>query len=481
MLDIMQQKTRKWTNVLDLGIDNTGTCDVGKKLNEIIGESMEYSVLYFPKGIYLFETEVKIGIEITLQGDSNMGTDSPDLATGNTQFITRVKDKDFTMIKLTDKKQCIKNINFYSDSCKTKINHEPPACGKPGYHYEIIPKTDKSISAIKAVNSNKKNMLGHYEDINIKGFSGTGIYIPYYSIADNLTVSDCGVGIATQADVIISNSRVTYCGDGMRIETGTSLNNVKVKKIQRVGIIGGNGGYRLCNITIDECGHCGFKFESLINFYISGIIKRCGQYFYNTDYDTFLKLLDEMDITERSIYEDVYYMLYGKTLNGGHIDLTVDSQYDWNPEAENEQHQVYIMKVNYNTNVIMRCNENNLNKIITSNGESLMLYNNRNNYKFKNGEIEEINGFKLAGDLGSGLLGISYGNVDDNNSLDRAFMKSDNGKKVFFYPGFGMVMASTDPDIEKIQKTYGMRWILLNSEVIGRETVYYFKILYPGQ
>ena len=113
-----------------------------------------------------------------------------------------------------------------------------------------------------------------------------------------------------------------------------------------------------------------------------------------------------------------------------------------------------------------------------------MLYNNQNNYKFHNGVLYEINGFNPEGDTdqsGKGLLGINFGNLTNNYSSDRVYSKVDNSKKVIFYPGAGMVMASTDRDIEKIQDTYGMRWIYLNYEIIGKDTVYYFKILYPGQ
>lgn len=494
MKEEMQKKTNKWINVLDYGFDNTGNEDAGRALQEFIdrkyldnGELIENSVLYFPKGTYLFETEVEINIQVTLQGDPtsqaiSMGEDSPDLNAGCTKFITRVKDKDFVMIRLCKKKQCIKNIHFYSDSCKIKINNEPPVNGKPGYHYEIVPCKAK-ISAIFKEHMDDTTGLGHYEDLYISGFSGTGIVIPYFAIADNITVSNCGLGIRTQSDTLVSNCRVSYCGNGMSIGTGTSLNNVRVEKIQMVGIespVGQFGSYKLNNITIDECGHCGFKFASLFVSYISGIIRRCGQYFYNTDYETYCKLLEEMDQEGKETYKDAYSMIYGTDISGSEFDLVGGNTGTWNEEEEGG-HQVYILTAVNVRKVILRCNEDSLDQITSFQSGSLVFYNNFNNYIFYNGILEQVNGINVAGNMKSGLLKLKYSAPDSDYNIDTVYMVTEHGDKKLFHPGFAMIVASTDPDITKIEKTYGLRCIFVYSEIVGSETIYHYKIIYPGK
>ena len=484
MPDTILNKRNKWINVLENGIDNTGAHDVVPKLKELINQENEFTIFYFPEGTYLFETELEINVEITLQGDTSlqgnpcMGFNTQDSYTGRTNFITNVKDKDFTMIKLVKKKQCIKNINFYSDSCKVQVNHEPPTYGKPGYHYEIIANTEHSITAIAASdNLHATNLLGHYEDLCISGFSGTGIYIPYYSICDNLTVSNCGIGIASQSDVIISNCRVIYCRNGISLGKSNSLNNIKVEKIQRVGIACNTGGGRLMSIMIDECGHCGFSYGSLADYYFSGIIRRCGQYFYNTDYDTFLTLLDSMNENDRNLYKNAYSLLYGNSIGGGNIELIGGNKNHWNDDMKGE-HKLFIYTGNTNKNVILRCSKNNLNMSILTHGESLIFYNNENNYFYKDGILTEINGIKPAGGIENGIIGIKYylGSLDKRFELDYAQIRTDNNIKPVFHPMFAMLVASTDPDIKKIEETYGAEWTYISSEVIGKETVYYFKL-----
>ncbi|WP_461194175.1 Pectate lyase superfamily protein [Clostridioides difficile] len=340
----IETKTPDWINVLELNcrMNVTGKYNVNNMIQDIVSDkSLKGSIIYFPKGKYLFTSGIKINKEIVLQGDSNSST-------GTTQFITRGVE-NMSIITLTGKKQCIKNINFYSDSCEIQVNEEPPTKGNPKYHYEmIINKNEKNVEMnnVSAIlYDNSKNMikgLGHYENIYISGFSGTGIRIPYYSIVNDITVSSCGLGIDTGIDTIISNSRISKCQNGMRIRTGTSINNVRIEKIQKVGLISsqvkgyeGYGSYKINNITIDQCGYCGFSFDSMKDSYFSGIIRRCGQYYYNTDYDTYLSIKDRV--------EEAYSLFYGNYFTECNIDLVSDNKDNWDDGLE-YKHKVYVFK-----------------------------------------------------------------------------------------------------------------------------------------
>ncbi|HBF3050502.1 TPA: glycoside hydrolase family 55 protein [Clostridioides difficile] len=460
-------KDGRWINVVERGIKNDGSYNVGPALQDIIDEiETDFCVLYFPKGKYLFTSGVKINKEIVLQGDSNSST-------GTTQFITRGVE-NMSIITLTGKKQCIKNINFYSDSCEIQVNKEPPTKGNPKYHYEmIINKNEKNVEMnnVSAIlYDNSKNMikgLGHYENIYISGFSGTGIRIPYYSIVNDITVSSCGLGIDTGIDTIISNSRISKCQNGMRIRTGTSINNVRIEKIQKVGLISsqvkgyeGYGSYKINNITIDQCGYCGFSFDSMKDSYFSGIIRRCGQYYYNTDYDTYLSIKDRV--------EEAYSLFYGNYFTECNIDLVSDNKDNWDDGLE-YKHKVYVFKTLQIPKLTLRCNIDDYDYIVKSvhGGGNLMLKNNFNNYIFiDSSNPEVINGINFNYQKNGNLLRLNNGKLSYKNGKEET---------AIFRPNYGLIVASTDSECEQIETSYGGKWEKLGSEVIGEETVYYYK------
>ncbi|HBE9528692.1 TPA: glycoside hydrolase family 55 protein [Clostridioides difficile] len=460
-------KDGRWINVVERGIKNDGSYNVGPALQDIIDEiETDFCVLYFPKGKYLFTSGVKINKEIVLQGDSNSST-------GTTQFITRGVE-NMSIITLTGKKQCIKNINFYSDSCEIQVNKEPPTKGNPKYHYEmIINKNEKNVEMnnVSAIlYDNSKNMikgLGHYENIYISGFSGTGIRIPYYSIVNDITVSSCGLGIDTGIDTIISNSRISKCQNGMRIRTGTSINNVRIEKIQKVGLISsqvkgyeGYGSYKINNITIDQCGYCGFSFDSMKDSYFSGIIRRCGQYYYNTDYDTYLSIKDRV--------EEAYSLFYGNYFTECNIDLVSDNKDNWDDGLE-YKHKVYVFKTLQIPKLTLRCNIDAYDYIVKSvhGGGNLMLKNNFNNYIFiDSSNPEVINGINFNYQKNGNLLRLNNGKLSYKNGKEET---------AIFRPNYGLIVASTDSECEQIEATYGGKWEKLGSEVIGEEMVYYYK------
>lgn len=460
-------KDGRWINVVERGIKNDGSYNVGPALQDIIDEiETDFCVLYFPKGKYLFTSGVKINKEIVLQGDSNSST-------GTTQFITRGVE-NMSIITLTGKKQCIKNINFYSDSCEIQVNKEPPTKGNPKYHYEmIINKNEKNVEMnnVSAIlYDNSKNMikgLGHYENIYISGFSGTGIRIPYYSIVNDITVSSCGLGIDTGIDTIISNSRISKCQNGMRIRTGTSINNVRIEKIQKVGLISsqvkgyeGYGSYKINNITIDQCGYCGFSFDSMKDSYFSGIIRRCGQYYYNTDYDTYLSIKDRV--------EEAYSLFYGNYFTECNIDLVSDNKDNWDDGLE-YKHKVSVFKTLQIPKLTLRCNIDAYDYIVKSvhGGGNLMLKNNFNNYIFiDSSNPEVINGINFNYQKNGNLLRLNNGKLSYKNGKEET---------AIFRPNYGLIVASTDSECEQIETSYGGKWEKLGSEVIGEETVYYYK------
>ncbi|NJI79433.1 hypothetical protein GSQ54_03135 [Clostridioides difficile] len=452
-------KYEKWINVLERepDIKNDGSEDVGLLIQKIINE-LDFCILYFPKGKYLFKTGITIDKEITLLGDS-------DSSTSATQFITS-GIPNMSIITLKERKQCIKNISFYSDSCKVLVNDEPPTKGNPHYHYKIEIKKNnenKLLDNVSAITcTTKVTGLGHYEGLYITGFSGTGIQIPYYSIVNDITVSSCGLGIDLGNDIIISNSRISKCKNGMEIKVGASLNNIRIEKIQEVGLRSkGGGSYKINNITIDQCGHCGFAFNTMINTAISGIIRRCGQFYYNTDYSTYL------DIKDRK--EDAYSLFYGEQLTNCHINLVNDNKDNWDDGLE-YKHKVYVFRTFYLIKSVLKCNIDAYDYIIKADngGGNLRLQNNFNDYIFIDSSKPEIvNGISTMQHHENGNLLLLNGGTLRFGDV--------NKKKGIFKSQAGLIVKSTDSDISQIKSTYGEKWANIGSERIGKETVYYYK------
>lgn len=142
-----------WINVLDYGICNDETKDVSFKLQEIMDAVPEDSIIYFPKGKYLFESGVKIKKRLTLCGDSYILANVPKNTAGVTQFTFKgkknPKSENIAIITAKSVRHCIKSICFYSDSCDRDMtsNHEPPTDGKPRFHHNVIINY-RNISAI---------------------------------------------------------------------------------------------------------------------------------------------------------------------------------------------------------------------------------------------------------------------------------------------------------------------------------------------
>ncbi|MEC3793209.1 glycoside hydrolase family 55 protein, partial [Clostridioides difficile] len=353
-------KDGRWINVVERGIKNDGSYNVGPALQDIIDEiETDFCVLYFPKGKYLFTSGVKINKEIVLQGDSNSST-------GTTQFITRGVE-NMSIITLSGTSQCIKNINFYYDS----------------HDIEKIP--PKNVSAITEYGETQG--LSHFEHLFISGFSGIGIEIPYYSTGNDITVSSCGLGMRLGEKSMLSSSKIYECKNGMEITTGVSLNNVRIEEIKEIGINNKGFGFNLImNLMVDQCGYCGFMFEKMCYSQITARITRCGQYYKSVDYNAYENMEDRK--------EEAYSIFYGDILENCNIVL-MNSNIDTLENDSLDEHKIYVIKANETNNVMLTCYAEADNFIQCAKG-NLLLENGENTYKFYNGEICSVGGVQIS-------------------------------------------------------------------------------------
>lgn len=441
----IETKTPDWVNVLELNnkIDITGKEDVSDMIQEIVSdESLKDSVIYFPNGDYLFEKGIKVSQQITLQGNSYYGGDVPKPTedegqpslVGATNFITRGVS-NISIITLTETNQTIKNINFYYDNREIK---------------EKLPKKVSAITEGKGVQG-----LSHFEHLYISGFSGTGIEIPFYATANDITVTSCGLGIKLGEKSMLSSSKIYRCKNGMEITTGANVNNVKIEDIQEIGIDNKGLGFNLMmNISVDNCGYCGFKFEKMAHSQVNARVTRCAQYYKNVDYDTY------KNITDRK--EDAYSIFYGDTLENCNLVL-MNNNVD---TLENGlERKIHVIKANETTNVMLECYAEADSFVQCAKG-NLLLENGRNTYKFYDGELCSVGGVQIS-DINQGdLLKIS----------DNMLYVDDNGQDLVV-PKLkkNSVISSMLDSEEEISKLHSGTWEQIGVKTLNGESMYYYK------
>ncbi|MDU4882685.1 glycosyl hydrolase family 28-related protein [uncultured Clostridium sp.] len=71
-LDNIAKNKTNWINVVEYGIDNTGSIDVTTELQQLIDDN-QGKVIYLPTGTYLI-SQIKLPLATTLQGDGLMST-----------------------------------------------------------------------------------------------------------------------------------------------------------------------------------------------------------------------------------------------------------------------------------------------------------------------------------------------------------------------------------------------------------------------
>ncbi|NJJ34284.1 hypothetical protein GSQ51_01015 [Clostridioides difficile] len=441
----IETKTPDWVNVLELNnkIDITGKEDVSDMIQEIVSdESLKDSVIYFPNGDYLFEKGIKISQQITLQGNSYYGGDVPKQVEGKeqpslvgaTNFITRGVS-NISIITLTETNQTIKNINFYYDN------------------REIEGQLPENVSAI--TEGERVQGLSHFEHLYISGFSKTGIEVPFYATANDITVTSCGLGIKLGEKVMLSSSKIYRCKNGMEITTGVSVNNVKIEDIQEIGINNKGLGFNLMmNLSVDNCGYCGFKFDKMAHSRVNARFTKCAQYYKNVDYDTY------KNITDRK--EDAYSIFYGDSLENCNIVL-LNNNVD---TLENGlERKIHVIKANETTNVMLECDAESDSFVQCAKG-NLLLENGRNTYKFYDGELCSVGGVQISDTNQGDLLKIS-----DNT------LSIKHGVQDLIVPRLrkNTVISSILDSEEEISKLHSGTWEQIGVKTLAGNPMYYYK------
>ncbi|MGX9758945.1 glycoside hydrolase family 55 protein [Clostridioides difficile] len=474
---IIIKETDGWINVLDYGVCNEEKEDVSSRVQEIINAAPEDSIIYFPRGQYLFTSGIEINKRLTLCGDAYFRSNNPDneyFFSGTTQFSGKFDKKkvedgtmeSFTMITIKGVKHCIKSISFQSDNCNSpKAPEEPPANGEPGFHHSIIFKyKEKYISAI--VCENVSEGPGHYENVDFGGFGEIALKMPNNSTLNDITIFSCNRGISTGENSIVTNGKTWGCDYGMEISTGTFINGMRVEEVGKVGISDfGKGLNFVTNITIDQCGYCGFKFDSIYNTYILANILRCGQFYFNFNYDDYLKLDDKDRI------EEAYSLFYGNSIESSNITITNTNEDYWIDSGKQdgiEIHKVYLIKVLETKNTLLRCNIDSTDMVLESRKGDLVYNSKTQTVKFYDGELSSINGIIISEKSNENKIKIREGEMYINSN-DKEFR--------VYSPQVNDIMSSTLTDKNLLHTHYGGIWEKIGEKIeLGRTVHYYIMI-----
>ncbi len=485
---IIIKETDGWINVLDYGVCRDESEDVSSRVQKIITAAPEDSIIYFPSGKYLFTSGIEINKRLTLCGDAYFRSNNPDnefFHSGATQFSCKFNKEDvkngtiqsFAVITVKGVKHCIKSISFQSDSCyrpeddendKENNSHYPPANGEPGLHHKInFTHEGKSISAI--VCDDVSEGSGHYENLDFGGFAEIALEMPNNSTANDITIFPCNRGISAGENSIITNGKIWGCTYGMEISTGTFINGMRVEEVGKVAIDSiGKGSNFITNITIDQCGYCGFKFDSISNTQISGNISRCGQYYFNFTYEDYLKLDDKDRI------EEAYSLFYGNSIDSSNITITNTNVDYWEDAGEGEfnngdltfsPHKVYLIKALETKNVLLRCFIDATDMVIESQKGNLIYNNKTQTVIFHDGELSSING-----------IGISEEDYGDKIKIKKGEMYI-NGNMKMYSPQINDILTTEKNTSDEVAKNYGGKWQKIGEKSEPNITIQYYKMI----
>ncbi len=215
-------------NVLDYGLKNDGSIDCSTALQNLI-DSIQYSdmgaVLFFPKGLYLFNSPIVLKNHISLVGEtrSKMRNASPTQNQGDSvlkfvpsaadqTFITRVQPSKFveiyglTFFAATADDTPTYRVNKLSDS-DTWDNTFP---------FKLYP-SETLLSGINGVDligdSDGGGGMVTIRNCHFYGFSGFACGIPKHKHVNDCTFFNCNEGVRCYGtDSILENNWWCRCG-----------------------------------------------------------------------------------------------------------------------------------------------------------------------------------------------------------------------------------------------------------------------------
>lgn len=230
-------------NVVNEGIDNTGTTDVTEQLN-VLFKKHPSATFYFPEGIYKISdtiTPYEFGASIIgsfvepkekYPNYPRYGTIIKYVADGvRTDRVAVDMGPSFGVIKYVNI-WCTTNPSSQSDAISIETSNVP-VNGSNAQHFTRVNINPiyKNISGVRT-----KNIC---EYVNVHGFSGAGIIIDALNITlTNCFVFNCAVGIKiTTSDAVIKNCQLRYGVIGIIYKGFLKVDNCWIDEYSQFGIM----------------------------------------------------------------------------------------------------------------------------------------------------------------------------------------------------------------------------------------------------
>ena len=278
--------TTDWINVTKLGIDNSGKTDVADKLQKIINDSKDGTVLFFPSGVYRLSHGIDIK-KVSIIGNPTGSYSYNENTNAYTCLIldSEIENVDILYTSNRNDRVVIKNIMIKSNSCVFSKNSATFIENTPKNEFDLT----ISKQNVNGLNLSKSVNI-FVENVYITGCSGYGIDTGTINYINNVITTNCNIGFKVNKDGRITNPYSSGNNIGFEIYgSNNNINNIWCDQIIKYGIyINSQNNVDNLMITgnLDQIGYCGvYNNANLNNSKFDMIMGRVSQYYAGITYN----------------------------------------------------------------------------------------------------------------------------------------------------------------------------------------------------
>ena len=308
-------------NVLQLGMHRNDEVDNTTIFNNIVSKVPDAATLYFPKGVYTFESPITITKRLNLEGEEISITDR-DQHYGSIIFFKNgdnFSENDYCLT-LPNTKSMLKNISVYGDFYDLTDNRSLCAKGVDVFTETI---TKDNINGVGFSNTPYGTT---FENCRFRGFSGIALNSSTFCIINGCGFWKVKTAIKFVSDTTCINNRIFYASTGILV-TGNinTIDNIRMDSIKEYGIdVQSAKSNIINNIVIDYCQYNAIRFYNGRNNTVSNIKARCGTiYPFDTSTDGSISNLGTFESNEDF---DQYKKYLGIIQLTGYVNYGIDIQ-----------------------------------------------------------------------------------------------------------------------------------------------------------
>lgn len=276
--EYVNKNTLDYTNVISLGLDNTGLNDNAELLQNIIDTVPSGATLYFPYGEYLLSKGVVVNKNIQFIGDKKgrylASNDDPKVFGSCLKFMDAVSNDTMIIQGSSCWSLSIENLILHGNSgvfYDDGLNDETIPYNQ--YRYEII---NENVNGVLCVN---------HADINncaFNGFSGNALVTRQAQNVSNCFFRDNGIGIYTSKnDAMIRDCYITagktgiYCPESKNI----MIHDCYIELMTEYGIYCENTLNGFVSGYIDHINYSGIHAYQIQRLLCFANLYRTGMYY----------------------------------------------------------------------------------------------------------------------------------------------------------------------------------------------------------